>query len=64
MIYYINLTVYKINYAGQFDLCIYIYLRVSYKSIKSMKLVKDYRLYFINTDIVKNVSFTVIPYLL
>jgi len=32
MIYYINLTVYRINYAGQFDLCIYIYLRVSYKS--------------------------------
>lgn len=26
-----------------------------------MKLVKAYQLYFINTDIVENVSFTVIP---
>lgn len=32
MIYYINLMVYKINYAGQFDPRIYIYLQISYKS--------------------------------
>lgn len=32
MIYHINLMVYRINYAGQFHFCIYIYLRVSYKT--------------------------------
>lgn len=53
----INLTVCRINYAGQFNPYIYNCLLILYIKVKSIRLVRiAYQLYFVNFDVIKNLS--------